>query len=138
MVELALLLPLLVPLSLGVVDLGRAYWLKTRLVSAASSGSTYAQSYPSQVSAGPGCSDPYNVVYVAQHEEGTSNGFDVDVASTSTGGAPITGCNTMTIPPGTQVTVVVSAPFEMLTPVLSHVMSGSTTLHASSQVVVQG
>lgn len=138
MVELALLLPVLASLSLGVVDLGRAYWLKTRLVSAASSGSTYAQRHPSQVSAGPGCPDPYNVVYVSQHEEGTSNGFGVDVAITSTGGAPITGCNTITIPPGTHVTVVVSAPFKMVTPILSAVMSRSTTLYASSQVVVQG
>jgi Flp pilus assembly protein TadG len=138
MVELALVLPLLVVLSLGVVDLGRAYWLKARLVSAAGGGSTYAQYNPSQVSAAPGCSDPYNVVYASQHEEGSSNGFSVVVSNASSGGAPISGCNTMTIPPGTLVTVAVSAPFKMLTPILSLVMSGSTTLRASSEVVVQG
>jgi hypothetical protein len=138
LVEFALVLPLLAVLSLGVVDLGRAYWLKTRLLSAARVGSTYARDYPSQVSVGPTCADPHNIVYASRHEEGASNGFSVAVANASTGGAPIAGCNTTTIPPGTRVTVVVSAPFEMLTPLLSLVMSESRTLRASSEVVVQG
>jgi len=137
-VEFAVILPLLVMLSLGTADLGRAYWLETRLSGAARGGATFAQYYPSQVSAGAGCPDPQNVVYAAQHDEGASNGFTVSVFNASSGGTPMGGCNTATVGPGTYVTVVTSARFEMVTPFLSLLVPTGRTLSARSEVVVQG
>jgi len=138
LVELALVLPLLTVLCLGVVDMGRAYRLKARLTNAAREGSVYAQYYPSQVDPGATCADPNNVVFAAQHEEGLSNNFTVAVSNATTGGTPIVGCNTTAVAPGTRVTVTVSAPFASMTGVLSSVMGNAKTLVAVSEVVVQG
>ena len=138
MVEFALVLPLVVFLSLGVVDLGRAYRLKARLTNAAREGGAYAQQFPSQVSPGLTCTDPSNVVYVSQHEEGSMNGFSVEVTNASSGGTPIAGCRTTAVSPGSRVTVVTSASFTPLTPGVSLLLGARKALRGVSEVVVQG
>lgn len=139
LLEFAIVLPLLMVLVFGVVDLGRAYRLKTRLTNAAREGAAYAQYFPSQVdSSGPGCADPNSVSFTSTHEEGASNGFTITVANASAAGAPILGCNATTITPGTRVVVVASAPFTLVTPALAAFVPNGTMLHGRSEVMVQG
>ncbi len=137
-VELALALPLLALLVMGVVDLGRAYRLKTRLANAAREGAAYAQYFPSQVdNTGTACADPANVVFIARNEAGGPEPYAVAVARASDG-VPITGCNRTTVAPGTPVRVSTSAPFTVLTPLVADLVGETLTLRASVQIVVQG
>ncbi len=46
MVEMALLLPLLVLLAIGMVDLGRAFYYKEAITNVAREGARYGASYP--------------------------------------------------------------------------------------------
>ena len=48
LVELAIALPFLLLLLLGVLDVGRAYWAVVALKDAASEGASYAAFYPTR------------------------------------------------------------------------------------------
>lgn len=136
--ELALVAPILVLLAVGVVDIGRAYRVKTHLANAAWEGASYAQFFPSRVDNSAGaCADPGNVAFVARNEGGAASAFTVAVTKASDGTA-INGCDTTSVAPGAKVVVTVSTPFDVVTPVAAAIVGSRLTLRTSVQVVVQG
>ena len=138
LVEFGLLLPLLVMVVFGVVDLGRAYRLKTQLANAAREGAAFAQYFPGHVdNSSVSCADPDNVVFVARNETVPANTFSIAVSKASDGSA-IAGCDRTTLAPGSTVVVSASAPFGVLTPVVSAIVGRTLTLHAEVSMVVQG
>jgi Flp pilus assembly protein TadG len=65
--ELALVLPLLALILLGVVDLGRAFFYSTRLTNAVKEGALYGIHYPGNMTSTQKA-DPNNVVYHTTYE----------------------------------------------------------------------
>ncbi|MGN6672539.1 MAG: TadE/TadG family type IV pilus assembly protein [Thermomicrobiales bacterium] len=65
--ELALVLPLLALILLGVVDLGRAFFYSTRLSNAVKEGALYGIHYPGSMTSTQKA-DPNNVVYHTTYE----------------------------------------------------------------------
>lgn len=142
MVELALVLPLVAVMTLGFVDLGRAYRLKTSLVNAAHEGAAYAQYHPTQVDNVGNCADPNNVGFATRNEQGSASDFTVTVMYTSQATesppatwSPVVGCGTTV--PAVRVVVTASAPFVLLTPFLSDLIGHGITLRGTSEVLVQ-
>ena len=138
LVELALVAPILALLAVGVVDIGRAYRVKTQLANAAWEGASYAQFFPSRAdNSGAACADPGNVAFVARNEAGSVGSFTVAVTNASSGAA-ITGCEATSVAPGTKLVVTTSTPFDVLTPVAAVIVGNRLTLRVSVEVVVQG
>jgi Flp pilus assembly protein TadG len=138
LVELALVAPMLALLAVGVVDIGRAYRVKTHLANAAWEGARYAQFFPSRADNSEAvCADPGNVAFVARNEGSTPTSFTVAVSNAANGTA-ITGCDRTSVAPGTKVVVTTSTPFDVLTPVAAVIVGDRLTLRTSVEVVVQG
>lgn len=142
MVEMALVLPLVGMIAFGIIDLGRAYRLKTSLANAAHEGAAYAQYNPSQVSNVGACADPNNIVFASRNEEGTSKAYAITVQYTAqaTEDPPATwttvsGCS-VNVPAG-RVIVTASSPFTLLTPLVAAIVGPTMTLRERSEVIVQ-
>jgi Flp pilus assembly protein TadG len=140
--EMAIVLPLVGAVVMGFIDVGRAYELHTRLTNAAHEGAAYARFNPNEVHAVDGCTDPNNIVYATQHEQGTFSDFEVSVQYTPQYGdtamttwVPIEGCGSRV--DAARVVVKASAPFRPLTPLVSALVGDDITMDASSEVVVQ-
>lgn len=115
-VETVLVLPLLALLVFGVLDYGRAYWVKTQLGGAAREGASYAQFFPTAVS----CPAPNSINSRALAEGPSVPGASevrVVVTDLSTR-SPVTGCSATTIAPGAMVRVLVRAHVKFVTPFL--------------------
>jgi Flp pilus assembly protein TadG len=67
LIELAMVLPLLALILLGVVDLGRAFFYSTRLSNAVKEGALYGIHYPGNMTSTES-SNPNNVVYHTIYE----------------------------------------------------------------------
>jgi TadE-like protein len=136
LVEFAIFLPLLVIVTLGTVDFGRAYLLWNQVKNAAREGAAYAQLHPGEQAVSPaGCSDPDNVRWQVRKEAGTASaGFGVDITPI----ADNLGCSPSSPPAssGEDITVTVSAPFKVLTPLLRSI-TGNPTVRASVTTRVQ-
>lgn len=136
------MLPLVAIFVFGIIDLGRAYRLKTSLTNAAHEGAAYAQYNPSQIQGVGTCADPNNIVFAARHEEGTTSTFAVTVHHTDKAddpaiwNTPISACGS-TGPRPARVIVTTSAPFALRTPIVSGLVGKTITLHQSSEVLVQ-
>lgn len=138
MVEFALLLPLLALLGLGTVDLGRAFRTVNEVKNAAREGAVYAQLHPTRL-AGTACTTPDTTQWRVRNEAGsTGAGYVVEVStpagtfsSSDTGCAPFSAAATS----GQNITVTVSTPFHLLTPLVRSV-TGSTTIRSSVTVRV--
>lgn len=136
--ELALLLPLLALLGLGTVDLGRAFRTVNEVKNAAREGAVHAQLHPTRL-AGAACTTPDSAQWHARNEGGsTGTGFAVDVStpggtfsSSDTGCAPFSAAATS----GQNITVTVSTPFKILTP-LVRAATGNPTIRSSVTVRV--
>ena len=138
LVECALVVSVLALLAVGVVDMGRAYRLQTRLTNAAREGAVYAQYFPTRVdSSGAACADPGNVIFAVRNEAGEADAFNVAVR-TAGDGTLITGCDQTAVPPGTTVVVSASTPFRVLTPIVAVLVGSQLTLRSGVEVVVQG
>lgn len=139
LVEFAVTLPLLALIVFGTVDLGRAYARANEVRNAAREGAFYAQTHPSRL-AGTGCATPDSAQWFARSEAGaTGAAFQVDVdtpagsfSSADRGCAPFEAAAVS----GQQITVTVSTPFHVLTPLVSAV-TGPTTIRSSVTVTVQ-
>ena len=145
MVEFALMVPVLVMFVFGIVDLGRAYSLRNRLINAAREGGGFAQNFPQRVDS---TCDPTNsfadIIDKTIHED-TSLGLapppssDVTVARTPAGSSTATaytGCS-QTFGAGDTVTVTTHKQFTVLTPLVSWIVGGTITLKGTDQVAVQ-
>jgi Flp pilus assembly protein TadG len=135
LVEFAIFLPLLVIVTLGTVDFGRAYLLWNQVKNAAREGAAYAQLHPGEQAVSPaGCDDPDNIRWHARAEAGTASaGFGVTVTPAVPG-----GCDPSSPPvsSGDDITVTVTSPFTVLTPLLRQI-TGNPTVRASVTVRVQ-
>jgi len=139
LVEFALLLPLLALLGLGTVDLGRAFRTVNEVKNAAREAAAFAQVHPTQL-AGSGCTTPDSAQWHARNEGGsTAAAFAVNV-STPSGvfSSADAGCGPFSAAAasGQNITVTVSTPFSLLTPLVRSV-TGNPTIRSSVTVRVQ-
>jgi hypothetical protein len=152
LVELALaLLPLCI-VVFGAIDVGRAFITLDQLRNAAQAGSLFARSYPTLVNPDSSvCDEPggtgsiqYQVAneFTRSGPSGSASlppGYTLTVTDETTG-TTLTGCGPDQSPApmvisGDVLLVQVSAPFQLVTPLIGGIV-GRVTLHGSSKVVV--
>lgn len=126
MVELIVLLPVLLVLVLGALDLGRMYYSKIVITNAAREGANYLSRNPSDKTS-------YNGTWSAIEAEGQGSGVtlvrtDVDWANT--------GCCNIGEPISIKVSMPVSLIFGTLLQSLG-IVDGPITLSSSVNMVVQ-
>lgn len=138
-------MPFLAMLVFGAVDLGRAFALRNELTNAAREGGRFAQFFPQQVlddpSSSSDCYKPNSITFAAKNEQASVSGpFTVVVTRLDTNAViPASTCiDPPTIAPGTHVKIQVSAPFSVLTPLVSTLTGRTITMTRSVEVVVQG
>jgi Flp pilus assembly protein TadG len=139
LVEFALFFPLVALICLGMVDLGRAYMTVNQVKNAAREGATHAQTHPLAL-AGTDCTIPDSAQWHARNEAG-SGGASLDVAVSTPNGvfeSSDLGCapSSAAAVSGDDITVTVSKPFTILTPLLRAV-TGNPTIRSSVTVRVQ-
>jgi Flp pilus assembly protein TadG len=149
LVELALaLLPMCV-VVFGAIDVGRAFITLDQLRNAAQAGALFARSYPAQVNPDPNiCAGAGSIQYQVVNEftqSGPSGsgslpaGYTLSVTDETTGttltGCPAVGTSSTSVKSGDVVLVEVSAPFQLVTPLIGGIV-GNITLHGTSQVVI--
>jgi Flp pilus assembly protein TadG len=117
LVELALILPLLLLLLVGALDLGRLFYTYIGVVDGAREGASYAMTHPTDVT---------GITNAARLEMGGDTGLVVD--------APVcdSACASTTSFPGNTITVRVSKAFSLIVPLLP-----GFTISASSTAVIQ-
>lgn len=127
LIELAIALPALLVLLLGVLDVGRVYWSLVTLKDAVSEGASYAAAYP------PNSGDPddANLVKIKELAADSSTAlvvltpemFSVDYVDPPTTGQPIT--------------VTVAYDFVLITPFVNAIVPDSKlTLRATDTHVI--
>lgn len=139
LVEFAILLPLVALIGFGAVDVGRAFRAVNEVRNAAREGAAYAQLSPSRL-AGAGCTSPDTAQWHVRNEGGsaaTSLAVEV-VTPAGTFRSTDAGCSPLSAAAfsGENVTVTVSRPFKVLTPLVSAV-TGNPTIRSSVTVRVQ-
>jgi Flp pilus assembly protein TadG len=119
LIELAIALPVLLLLLMGVLDLGRAYWALVALKDAVSEGATYAASYPTRTAAiKERAAESSNAVIVLEPDM-----FSVDYVAPPAKGEPIT--------------VTVAYDLTVLNPVINAMVpDGKLTLRATDTHVI--
>ena len=139
LVELAVVLPLLSLVAFGTVDLGRAYGRLNQVRNAAREGAAYAQTHPARL-AGAACTTPDSAQWFARNEAGPAGAaFEVEIAtpagtfaSAGPGCAPFNAAAVA----GEEITVTVSSPFTLLTP-LVRAVTGDPVIRSRVTVRVQ-
>jgi Flp pilus assembly protein TadG len=111
LVEFALVVPILLLLMMGVVDIGRLLFTYIALEDAVQEGSIYAAHEPAPIS-----EIEQRVLTSSNHPEVT--------------GATVSVSCTLATTPGT-ITVTASYPVPMITPVVSGILGGSVAMTAT-------
>ena len=124
LVEFALLLPLLLVLILGAMDLGRVFYVKTVLTNAAREGANTLSRYPSDDTAG------YNRTLAAIQAEGNSSG-----ATITAGEVTYTGCCEIGFPVGVTIEKDVDLVFDGFLNTMG-IIDGPVTISSSVTMVV--
>lgn len=137
-VEFALLLPVLLVLVLGTVDLGRAYFASVSLENAVKEGAFFGARQPKCATAGATCPDPSNVKARVDLE---MNGMPVTNfqakcflpgTTVFTGaGKALTACED-----GDLYYVASKTPFTLVTPLIAGLVGNTLTLSSSATSVV--
>ncbi len=136
MVEFALVLPIMLLLLAGAIDLGRLFYAYVAVENAAKEGALFGARAPlCDDSINVNCGDPNNVVWHV-HNEATNIGsqFSVNVACRTPAGALVTPINDCL--DGYTYQVTVSYPFRLITPILSSIVNQTVTLRSESQATV--
>ena len=139
LVELALVLPVLLFITLGTVDLGRAYFTAVTLENAAKEGAFFGATHPEcDTDAATGCDDPDTVeARVDQELEGgnlsalTVKCFAAGTVDFSGPGKALTDCED-----GDLYHVAVETPFGLITPLIAGLIGDSITLSSQATSVV--
>lgn len=136
MVELAIILPIMLILLAGAIDLGRLFYAYIAVENAAKEGAFFGARSPlCDDGANVNCDDPNNVVWHVENEATNIGGqFTTTVACRTPAGAlvqPINDCLD-----GYTYQVTVSYPFRLITPILGNIVSQNITLQAESQATV--
>lgn len=125
LVEFALLLPILLVLILGAMDLGRVFYVKTVLTNAAREGANTLSRYPSDKKAG------YNRTLAAIQAEGNSSGVTI-----TAGEVTYTGCCDIGFPVGVTIEKDVDLVFDGFLNAVG-IIDGPVTISSSVTMVVQ-
>lgn len=130
-VEFALILPLFVLLTLGVVDIGRAFMVSNQMRGAAREAAAFAQDHPGALVPGDDCLDPENAQWKARNERGAGDAmveFSVPAVCDLSGSPP------------DRISVTVWRDLDILTPFVGQFVGDGTTMRVSGrvEVVVQG
>ena len=136
MVEFALVLPIMLLLLAGAIDLGRLFYAYVAVENAAKEGALFGSRSPlCDDNINVNCGDPNNVVWHV-HNEATNIGgqFSVNVACRTPAGALVTPINDCL--DGYTYQVTVSYPFRLITPILSSIVNQTVTLRSESQATV--
>jgi hypothetical protein len=131
-VEFALILPILLLILAGAIDLGRAFYAYVAVENAAKEGALYGARHPLCGSAGPTCPSG-NVSSVVQGEA-SNLPLTTTVACRTPDGAlvqPINDCVN-----GDIYVVTVTHSFRLATPILGDLIGSNLTLAATSQATV--
>ena len=124
LVEFALLLPILLVLILGAMDLGRVFFVKTVLTNAAREGANTLSRYPSDDTAG------YNRTLAAIQAEGNSSGVTI-----TAGEVTYTGCCDIGFPVGVTIEKDVDLVFDGFLDAVG-IIDGPVTISSSVTMVV--
>ena len=124
LVEFALLLPILLVLILGAMDLGRVFFVKTVLTNAAREGANTLSRYPSDDTAG------YNRTLAAIQAEGNSSGVTI-----TAGEVTYTGCCDIGFPVGVTIEKDVDLVFDGFLNAVG-IIDGPITISSSVTMVV--
>ncbi len=125
LVEFAIMVPVLLILLMGVVDLGRAYYTYLALRDAAAEGANFGAVYPHCVSSAD-CPNPNNIVHRVRQSApagGLVNWSDAIIS-------PVVPSPT----PGQSLTVTVSFTYTIITPV-ANVIIGSQTMPLTARSI---
>lgn len=123
--EFAIMLPVLLILLMGVLDLGRAFFTYLALQDAAAEGAYFGTSYP-RCRTSADCANPNNIEYRVR-QSAPYGGMVNWSAATVTSNVP-------SRTPGDSLTVSVSYDFTLLTPVIQAV-AGSQTLRLTARSI---
>lgn len=137
-VEFALLLPVLLLLVLGTVDLGRAYFASVSLENAVKEGAFFGARDPDCATAGASCPDPNNVRARVDLELNglTVNNFQAKCFAPGTtvftgAGKALTACED-----GDLYYVASETPFSLITPLISGLVGNTINLGSNATAVV--
>ncbi|MEO8229803.1 MAG: TadE family protein [Chloroflexota bacterium] len=138
--EFAVVLPIMLLILAGAVDLGRAFYAYVAVENAAKEGALYGARHPMCDSASSTCPDPRNVRWIVENEaanlkdrSGASQLTTRAACRTPAGGLvqPINDCVN-----GNIYVVEVTHTFRLVTPILGDIVGSSLTLGASSEATV--
>ena len=137
-VEFALLLPVMLVLVLGTVDLGRAYFSSVALENAVKEGAFFGAREPECATTTADCVDPHNVESRVEVE---LNGLTLQsfVAKCFAPGTTVftgAGKALADCEDGDLYYVASKTPFTLVTPLISSLVGGTLTLSSSSTAVV--
>jgi Flp pilus assembly protein TadG len=133
LVEFALILPVLMVLCLGALDLGRLYYARITTTNAAREGAIEAAAHPDSFDTGDPCDADTNRVMCRVINE--SNGSFVAIAPSDVSLSCTPSCNAAI---NHTVTVTVTGHFHLLTPLLAAFTGGSNvTFQQSATAQIQ-
>jgi Flp pilus assembly protein TadG len=116
LVEVAMLMPLLVLIVAGTLDLGRAYMTMVALNDAAAEGATYASMHPSATS---------EIVARTADSSGGVLALDPDL---------VTVDYDTPVAPGKPITVTIGYNYQLMTPVLNAIVPEGAIILSASEV----
>ena len=97
-IEFALLLPILLLLVLGAMDIGRLFYMKIVITNAAREGAYYLSIFPEDAA------DSYTGTYLAIEEEGRSSTIEIIIDGTENDEVDILNCCTKDQEVGVRIT----------------------------------
>jgi Flp pilus assembly protein TadG len=135
LVEFALLLPVFLVLLGTAIDAGRLYFGYVQITNAAKEGALFGASKPQCTTAtGAGCTNPDNIAWRVNQEAPGTTGLTIAQRCTSPVGAvraAMTACAE-----GDSITVTVSQPFGLITPITRVILGPQLTVTNSSSALV--
>ena len=136
MVEFALVLPIMLLLLAGAIDLGRLFYAYIAVDNAAKEGALFGSRMPlCDDSFNPNCGDPANVVWHVHNEApNIASQFSTTIACRDKSGALVTPINDCL--DGYTYQVTVTYPFRLITPILSSIVNQTISLRSESQATV--
>lgn len=134
-VEFALVVPILLLILAGAIDLGRAFYAYVAVENAAKEGALYGARHPLCDGANATCPDPRNVQWIVDNEAANLRGqLSTTVSCRTPAGSliqPINDCVN-----GDIYVVRVTHDFRLATPILGDLMGSTLTLGATSEATV--
>lgn len=134
LVELALILPVLLVMVAGAIDVGRLFFAYVTIEDAAKEGALYGASNPTCDVSKAGCPDPSNVTYhLTQDLSGLSGVTSTIQCFDATTGSPV---SVDSCAEDDTYRVTLSYPFTPITPLASNLVGGTLNITTAESAVV--